>query len=132
MKHYSKSFDHNLFVLSHNDLNAYNVIAIDSAGNDLHTSPHPVSSMIFLDFEYAGVSPLGFDIANHFLEWMGLYQDESLLSDGDRIEEGLDMYVRSLHVQTLWDCVLLKEYFLEVIPLLAFTSSGIDSLLTHI
>ncbi|CAN0580153.1 unnamed protein product, partial [Ectocarpus sp. 12 AP-2014] len=34
-------------------------------------SPRPVVSLI--DYEYAGYNPRGFDVGNHFCEWMADY-----------------------------------------------------------
>jgi thiamine kinase-like enzyme len=52
-------------VLCHNDLHQGNIM--------LRASDR---SIILVDFEYASLSPRGFDIANHFCEWAADYQKE--------------------------------------------------------
>lgn len=52
-------------VLCHNDLHQGNIM--------LRASD---KSIILVDFEYASLSPRGFDIANHFCEWAADYQKE--------------------------------------------------------
>jgi thiamine kinase-like enzyme len=51
-----------LMVFAHNDLQYGNVLLRKSDGN-----------VTFVDFEYSGYNPRGYDIANHFCEWMADY-----------------------------------------------------------
>ncbi|KAI9597942.1 kinase-like domain-containing protein [Syncephalis fuscata] len=50
-------------VLCHNDLQYGNILRLRDAPN----------SLVLIDFEYAGYNPRGYDIANHFCEWMADY-----------------------------------------------------------
>ncbi|RKP24157.1 kinase-like domain-containing protein [Syncephalis pseudoplumigaleata] len=50
-------------VLCHNDLQYGNILR-------LRDSP---DTLVLIDFEYTGYNPRGYDIANHFCEWMANY-----------------------------------------------------------
>ncbi|KAF7731589.1 hypothetical protein EC973_009353 [Apophysomyces ossiformis] len=52
-------------VVAHNDTQYGNVLRLDRTGE-----------LVVVDFEYAGYNPRGFDIANHFCEWMYDYHSD--------------------------------------------------------
>ncbi|KAG2223531.1 hypothetical protein INT45_000851 [Circinella minor] len=49
-------------IFAHNDTQYGNVLQLEKTGE-----------LVVVDFEYAGYNPRGFDIANHFCEWMYNY-----------------------------------------------------------
>ncbi|KAJ2552889.1 hypothetical protein EV175_003140 [Coemansia sp. RSA 1933] len=53
---------HSPVVFAHDDLQYGNILRLDSTGE-----------LVVVDFEYAGYNYRGFDIANHFCEWMADY-----------------------------------------------------------
>ncbi|KAL1929482.1 hypothetical protein VTP01DRAFT_1620 [Rhizomucor pusillus] len=53
-------------VFAHNDTQYGNVLRLSRSGE-----------LVIVDFEYAGYNPRGFDIANHFCEWMYNYHGEN-------------------------------------------------------
>ncbi|CBN79735.1 choline/ethanolamine kinase [Ectocarpus siliculosus] len=67
-------------VFCHNDLQSGNILYNDKSSASAKIppklsgpteSPRPVVSLI--DYEYAGYNPRGFDVGNHFCEWMADY-----------------------------------------------------------
>ncbi|KAI9488831.1 kinase-like domain-containing protein [Zychaea mexicana] len=53
-------------IFTHNDAQYGNVLRVEKTGE-----------LVLVDFEYAGYNPRGFDIANHFSEWMYDYHGPS-------------------------------------------------------
>ncbi|KAJ2156954.1 hypothetical protein GGF46_004848 [Coemansia sp. RSA 552] len=53
-------------VFTHNDLQYGNILRLEATGE-----------LIVIDFEYAGYSYRGFDVANHFCEWMADYHHDT-------------------------------------------------------
>lgn len=51
-------------VMSHNDLQMGNIMLNKESGQ-----------ITFVDYEYSGIAPRGYDIANYLLEWMADYSD---------------------------------------------------------
>jgi len=62
-------------VYCHNDLQYGNVLVLqDGPGVTIPPSSHrQVGDTAFVDFEYGGYNPRGYDIANHFCEWKANY-----------------------------------------------------------
>ncbi|CDS14551.1 hypothetical protein LRAMOSA06720 [Lichtheimia ramosa] len=54
-------------VFAHNDVQYGNVLRLKGTSNTL----------VLVDFEYAGYNPRGYDIANHFVEWMYNYHGDT-------------------------------------------------------
>ncbi|KAI7861875.1 kinase-like domain-containing protein [Spinellus fusiger] len=52
-------------VFSHNDTQYGNILRLENTG-----------ALVLVDFEYAGYNPRGYDIANHFCEWMYNYHSK--------------------------------------------------------
>lgn len=61
-------------VFSHNDLLSGNIM--------VPTDDQCAQPMTFIDFEYAGWAPMGFDLGNHFCEYAGFDCDYSKYPDG--------------------------------------------------
>jgi len=62
-------------VYCHNDLQYGNVLVLqEGPGVTIPPSSHRnVGDTAFVDFEYGGYNPRGYDIANHFCEWQANY-----------------------------------------------------------
>lgn len=67
-------------VFAHNDAQCGNLLKLTPGGKDeiVPGLKFPHEMIIVVDFEYAGVNPRAFDIANHFLEWQTDYHHPTL------------------------------------------------------
>jgi ethanolamine kinase len=59
------------------------------------TTPSPIESVSFIDYEYATPSPAAFDIANHFAEWGGFDCEHQLLPTKSQRFDFIREYIRS-------------------------------------
>jgi ethanolamine kinase len=67
---------HSPIVFAHNDLLSGNImIPLDSTTNNSTSTSIASTNMTFIDFEYSGWAPRGFDLGNHFCEYAGFECD---------------------------------------------------------
>lgn len=65
-------------VFAHNDTQYGNLLRVlPPPGSPLLSPVFEHRQIIVIDFEYSGVNVRGFDISNHFCEWMSDYHDEA-------------------------------------------------------
>lgn len=65
-------------VFAHNDTQYGNLLRVlPPAGSPLLSPVFEHRQIIVIDFEYSGANVRGFDICNHFCEWMSNYHDEA-------------------------------------------------------
>lgn len=77
----------NGLVFAHCDLLCANVIIHQAEGTE--------TSVSFIDYEYATPSPVAFDIANHFAEWVGYDCDYTLVPTQDQRRVFIREYVKT-------------------------------------
>ncbi|KAK9465977.1 kinase-like domain-containing protein [Lipomyces arxii] len=66
----------NELVFAHNDAQYGNLLRVDPpSGSPLLRPAHEHKTLVVIDFEYASPNVRGYDIANHFCEWMSDYHD---------------------------------------------------------
>lgn len=59
------------------------------------TTPSPIETVSFIDYEYATPSPAAFDISNHFAEWGGFDCEHHLLPTRSQRLDFIREYIRS-------------------------------------
>ena len=59
------------------------------------TTPSPIETVSFIDYEYATPSPAAFDISNHFAEWGGFDCEHQLLPTRSQRLDFIREYIRS-------------------------------------
>lgn len=65
-------------VFAHNDTQYGNLLRVlPPPGSPLLSPAFEYRQIIVIDFEYSGANVRGFDLCNHFCEWMSDYHDES-------------------------------------------------------
>ncbi|KFY93718.1 hypothetical protein V498_04297 [Pseudogymnoascus sp. VKM F-4517 (FW-2822)] len=87
----------NSLVFAHCDLLSGNVIVEPTAKGEANgvAAKTPVTTVSFIDYEYAVPSPAAFDIANHFAEWGGFDCDFSVLPTRSQRIDFIREYVAS-------------------------------------
>jgi ethanolamine kinase len=83
-------------VFGHCDLLCANVIMLQGPANpptSRHSSEQPITSVSFIDYEYATPAPAAFDIANHFAEWGGFDCDFSVMPTRTQRRDFLAAYL---------------------------------------
>ncbi|KAI1079454.1 kinase-like domain-containing protein [Whalleya microplaca] len=85
----------NGLVFAHCDLLSGNVIIEPSGPTSVGQDGNKVTTVSFIDYEYATPSPAAFDLANHFSEWGGFDCDYSVLPTRAQRLEFIREYIHS-------------------------------------
>lgn len=77
-----------LVVFSHNDLNP---------GNLIYNPKEALNEIKFIDFDYSAINYQAFDIANHFIEYCGVFSDYSEYPTREYQLKWLDIYLKEFY-----------------------------------